>query len=497
MRHTDGSVPHNGSIRMKIKTAKMRYEDVLALPVPAHEKPVRQRMLFRIILFILSVRDLWVTGFTYRTTGLEKLGKDEPCLVLMNHSSFIDLKIASRLLVARPFHIICTADGFVGKKWLMRLIGCIPTRKFMMDVALVRDMVYVVRELKSSILMFPEASYSFDGTQTPLPDSLGKCIKLLKVPVVMIRTSGAFARDPLYNNLQLRKVRVSAEVEYLFSAEDIARKSPQELNDILQEKFTFDYFRWQQENKIIVDEPFRADGLNRMLYKCPRCKTEGRMLGRGTRIGCRQCGKMYELTEYGFLQPVSDSEAERLFRPEEESEEGEKPGLKDGVAEWAEAVKKNRTKGYGKPEPGRAVETCKNAPDNDKEIEFTHIPDWYRWERECVRQELVEGTYRLEVPVVIYMMVNTECIYQVGDGILIHSDKGFHLTGCGGKLDYTQEPTTSYSLYSDFYWYEIGDVICIGDNRAQYYCFPQGCGDIVAKTRLAAEELYKLIRIRA
>lgn len=210
---------------MKIRTAKMGYEDVLALPVPPHEKPVRQRLLFRIILLLLSIWDLWMTGFTYRTKGLEKLAKEEPCLVLMNHSSFIDLKIAARLLISRPFHVICTADGFVGKRWLMRLIGCIPTRKFMMDVTLVRDMVYVVRELKASILMFPEASYSFDGTQMPLPESLGKCLKLLKVPVVMIRTNGAFARDPLYNNLQLRKVRVSAEVEYLLSPEEIEKKS--------------------------------------------------------------------------------------------------------------------------------------------------------------------------------------------------------------------------------------------------------------------------------
>lgn len=458
---------------MKIKTAKMGYEEVLALPVPAHEKPIKQRLLFRLILFILSIRDLWVTRFTYRTVGLERLGKDEPCLVLMNHSSFIDLKIAARLLVTRPFHVICTSDGFVGKRWLMRLIGCIPTRKFMMDVTLVRDMVYVVRELKSSILMFPEASYSFDGTQTPLPDSLGKCLKLLKVPVVIIRTSGAFARDPLYNNLQLRKVRVSAEVEYLLSPEEIAKKSPQELNDILQEKFTFDYFRWQQENQIRVKEPFRADGLNRMLYKCPRCREEGQMLGQGTRITCGRCGKAYELTEYGYLQAVSDAETGSAYRSREEAERNDS----------------------GKDSPGSRENgiTSGSMRDQDGETEFTHIPDWYRWERECVRQELVTGTYRLEVPVVIYMMVNTDCIYQVGEGTLMHSLDGFHLTGCGGKLEYTQEPTASYSLYSDFYWYEIGDVICIGDARAQYYCFPQNCGDIVAKTRLATEELYKLV----
>ena len=324
---------------MKIKTAKMGYEEVLALPAWEHEKPIRQRLLFRMILLLLSMWDLWMTRFTYRTVGLEKLGKDEPCLVLMNHSSFIDLKIAARLLVTRPFHVVCTSDGFVGKLWMMRLIGCIPTRKFMMDVTLVRDMVYAVRELKSSILMFPEASYSFDGTQTPLPESLGKCLKLLKVPVVMIRTNGAFARDPLYNNLQLRKVRVSAEVEYLLSPEEIARKSPQELNDILQEKFTFDYFRWQQENKIRVAEPFRADRLNRMLYKCPRCRTEGRMQGQGTKIVCRQCGETYELTEYGYLQAHED---------------------------------KGTASAYGAER-----ETC-------GQLRFTQNPDGYGWEPECV-----------------------------------------------------------------------------------------------------------------
>lgn len=439
---------------MKIKTKKMSYEEVLALPVPAHKKPIRQRLLFRILLLFLSLPDLWATRFTYRLIGMEKLDKDEPCLVLMNHSSFIDLKIAARLLFTRPFHIVCTTDGFVGKSWLMRLIGCIPTQKFMTDVSLVRDMVYATRELKSSILLFPEASYSFDGTQTPLPESLGKCLKVLKVPVVMIRTYGAFARDPLYNNLQLRKVRVSADMEYLLSTEEIAAKSPQDLNNILKEKFSFDHFRWQQENKIKIKETFRADGLNRMLYKCPRCLTEGRMQGQGTTIRCLHCGKTYELTEYGYLEALPTETGQKKDSPADEN-----PSLR-----------------------GRDT------------LDFTHIPDWYQWERECVRQELSARTYRMEIPVTIYMMVNMKKIYQVGEGTLTHSREGFHLTGCDGKLDYTQEPLASYSLYSDFYWYEIGDVISIGNERVQYYCFPKNCGDIVAKARLATEELYKLGR---
>lgn len=365
---------------------------------------------------------------------MEKLGKDEPALFLMNHSAFIDLKIAAAVLYPRPFNIVCTSDGFVGKKSLMRILGCIPTNKFITDAALVKDLVYVVRELKSSVLMYPEASYSFDGTATPLPDSIGKLLKLLKVPVVMIRTKGAFARDPLYNMLKLRNVRVSAAMEYLLSPEDIERLGANELNGIIKEQFTFDNFRAQQQEGLIIAEDFRADGLNRVLYKCPFCLHEDSMSGRGTVLTCRHCGKSWELTENGYLKA-----------------------------------------------------------DDGTDI-FTHVPKWYAWERECVKKELEDGVYLLDTEVDIYMMVNMKAIYKAGKGRLRHTKEGFELTGCEGKLHYTQGPSASYSLYSDYYWYEIGDMISIGDSKALYYCFPKGERDVAAKTRLAAEELYKMTK---
>ena len=52
-----------------------------------------------------------------------------------------------------------------------------------------------------------------------------------------------------------------------------------------------------------------------------------------------------------------------------------------------------------------------------------------------------------------------------------------------------------HSLNADYYWYEIGDVICIGNQDALYYCFPKGA-DVVTKTRLATEELYKMKKQR-
>ena len=125
-------------------------------------------------------------------------------------------------------------------------------------------------------------------------------------------------------------------------------------------------------------------------------------------------------------------------------------------------------------------------------VVINHIPDWYQWERECVRKELQDGSYKLDVDVDICMLMDTKCLYKVGTGHLLHTVEGFHLIGCDGKLDYKQGPNYSYSLNADFYWYEIGDIICLGDEQVLYYCFPKNAGNVVAKTRMATEELFKI-----
>jgi hypothetical protein len=129
------------------------------------------------------------------------------------------------------------------------------------------------------------------------------------------------------------------------------------------------------------------------------------------------------------------------------------------------------------------------------ETEFAHIPDWYAWERQCVRQEILDGSYKLDADVEIGMLADTRHLYMVGEGHLTHDPvNGFILTGCDGKLNYSQKPQANYSVNADYYWYEIGDIISIGNAEELYYCFPQNACDFVAKTRFAAEEMYKLYK---
>ena len=419
---------------MKIRTRKKSYEEVMALPRPRHRKPLRPSFLLQSVIRLVSLPDLWSTHFKFTKKGMEKV-KGKPCLILMNHSCFMDLMIMSRIFYPKPYGIVCTGDGFVGKEWLMRFLGCIPTQKFVSDVTLIRDMEYMLKKKKVSVLMYPEASYSFDGTPTALPRKMGVLLKKLGVPVVTVSTKGAFTRQPLYNELKKRKVRVSAEVTCLATAEEVQSKSVRELDEMLDAVFTFDHFAWQVETGTEINEDSRADGLERILYKCPHCGTEGKMSGKGVTLSCGACGKTWEMDTLGRLQAM------------------------------------------------------------DGETGFSHIPDWYAWERAQVRKELENGTYSLETDVDIGMMVDFKAIYMVGQGHLSHNENGFRITGCDGALEYSQGPLACYGLYADYFWYSIADVICIGNADALYYCFPKD-GTPVAKTRMAVEELYKLKKAR-
>lgn len=413
----------------------MTYQEVLKLPRIKHKTPLKPQAWLQTIVRLACIPTLRKIGFTYTTERME-LVKDQPCLILMNHSSFTDMKLAFGIFYPQKLGIVTSVDamsGFLGK--LMRLLGCTPTHKYVTDLSLIRDIDHMLKKNKTSVLMYPEAGYSFDGCATAMPKKLGVLMKRLGVPVVTVITQGAFHRDPLYNMLQIRDVKVSAHVKCIATAEEVREKTVEELDALLDESFSFDNFAWQRDHRISIDVPFRADGLHRILYKCPKCGNENRMEGKGIHLTCHACCRRWTMDEYGQLNA-------------------------DGG-----------------------------------ETEFSHIPDWYNWERECVKQELEKGEYLLDTEVDIAVQVNLDGVYRVGTGRLTHSADGFRLVGADGKLDYSQGPTFSHTLYADYYWYEIGDVIGIGDNVFSYFCFPKE-NVSVSKARLATEELFKMKKRR-
>ncbi|MBQ8039117.1 MAG: hypothetical protein IJ274_04500, partial [Lachnospiraceae bacterium] len=125
-----------------------------------------------------------------------------PYLLLVTHSSMVDFNIMLKATHPHPVNNVMTLEGFhTYTEPLMRSLGVLGTRKFITDTHLIRNMKYCIEELKTIFVLFPEARYSLDGCTSYLPDSLGKLVRLLKVPVVVLRIHGNFITNPQWNKM--------------------------------------------------------------------------------------------------------------------------------------------------------------------------------------------------------------------------------------------------------------------------------------------------------
>ncbi len=366
-------------------------------------------------------------------TGME--GIEPPYVLLGNHNAFFDMKVSAMATFPHFANYIVAIDGFIGREWLLRAIGCICKRKFTNDRMLVKHLK-TVTDMKGIVGLYPEARYSLCGTTAVLPDSLGKLCKKLGVPVVMLLCHGHHINHPFWNTRKERGVKpTQAEMKLLYTPEDLEKLTADEINERLVREFQYDDFRWQLENKIKVDDPERAVGLEKVLYQCPSCGTEFHMESSGTLLVCRACRKKWEMSEYGQLKAL------------------------------------------------------------EGETEFAHIPDWYEWERENVKKEVAEGRYSSgELSVSVESLPNAKKFIPLGRGTMVHDMNGFRVkvTDSDGDVhEMVKEVASMYSCHIEYvYLFKHGDCVDLNTLQDTWYVYPDGEDFSVTKMALATEELY-------
>jgi hypothetical protein len=136
------------------------------------------------------------------------------------------------------------------------------------------------------------------------------------------------------------------------------------------------------------------------------------------------------------------------------------------------------------------------AAENGK-TEFSHIPDWYEWERQQVKEQIQSGKYRTELEVNIDSLPNSTGYYRLGKGVLIHDLNGFSLTGDfndknGNIFKIKKAVLENYGVHVEYDYFGKGDGVSFSTNCDTYYMYPTKQRDIVTKIHFATEELYKI-----
>lgn len=393
--------------------------------------PLHQGKFWTWLIWLLS--RIALIGKTYK---VEKIGMENlkpPYMLLSNHMHFIDFELTAMATLPYAVSNVVSIDGYVIKWFLLEWIGAIATRKFTTDVHLVKSIRKVLQ--RGDILcMYPEARYSPCGVTSYLPDSLGKLIKMNKVPVVTMIHHGNHLTAPFWAWRRKRKVPMHAVMTQILTAEQIQQMSVDEINEVLREAFQYDEYRYQKENGILITEPFRAEGLHKILYQCPHCLAESKMASSGTEIFCTECGKRWNLNEDGTLSALSG------------------------------------------------------------ETEFCHIPDWFEWEREQVRGQIERGEYSYADDVEVYSFPHCYRFIPLGKGKVTHDpENGFVLDGLyrGKPYHIQRKPLENNGLHVEYDHNRIKPYDCFEFSTENdcFYCYPTR-KDVITKLSFATEEIY-------
>ncbi len=395
--------------------------------------PIRQPRFMTFLLYIVC--KLLMPRVPYKIEKINMEGLKPPYILLSNHMYFVDFKLSAMATFPHRVNNVATIDGYYRRPWLMELLGCICKRKFTNDLHLIKSIRRVLK--KGDILcMYPEARYSPVGTTAILPDSLGKLIKMNKVPVVVLLHHGNYLHTPFWNYRKPRKVPLYTTMTQILSADDIENMTAEEINAAVRKAMTYDEYKWQKSQGIEIKEDFRAEGLHKVLYQCPACGKEHTMDSKNSEIFCLSCNKRWTLNTDGTLTA------------------------------------------------------------NAGETEFSHIPDWYEWQRSEVRRQIEEGTYSFSDEVEVYSLPSCMKFHDLGKAKLTHdSENGFVLEGFynGEPYKIQRKPHEMYGVHIeyDYCYIKPFDCIDISTEKDSFYCYTS-LQNVVTKLSLATEEIFKI-----
>ena len=394
--------------------------------------PIRQPLFITWLIWMLS--KFAFIGKKYKIEKINMEGLKGPYLMLSNHMYFVDFELAALGLYPQRVNNVINIDGYINRAWLMKLIGGICTRKFTNDLHLIKSIKKVLKR-GDVVGMYPEARYSACGITSYIPESLGKLVKSCKVPVVVIIHQGNHLYTPFWNFRCKRKVPFHTKITQVLTKEQVESLSVDEINQVLKDAFVYDDYKYQKDNNILITEKNRAVGLHKILYQCPHCKTEHQMASIGTEIYCKECGKRWNLNEDGTLSAI------------------------------------------------------------EGDTEFSHVPDWYNWERANVRKEVEENKYSFFDDVEVYSMPRAKTPMLLGKGKIAHTvEKGFVLEGHYNNQDYRilRAPLQSNSLHIEYDHVHIKPYDCFVINTEDdtYFCYPTK-QNVITKIGFAVEEIYQ------
>ncbi len=302
---------------------------------------------------------------------INKVGKlDRPAIVLCNHGSFIDFAYAGILLKKERPHFIVARLYFYHKLLgkVLRYMGCIPKSMFSNDIANVRGCMKVLKS-GGVLAMMPEARLSTVGKFEGIQDSTYSFIQRCAVAVYTVHIDGDYLANPKWGNGMRKGSYVEATLKPLFKAGETKELTLEEVKKRIDQALSYNELDWlKTKPEIKYQSKTIAEGLENILYICPKCGSRYSLKAKGNMLTCECCD------------------------------------LQAHVGNRYEFVDENP---------------------------FVNFRDWYEWQVAESQKEIVSGGYRLESKVELRhgSKDGKRCTRHAGEGVCVLDQTGLTYIG--------------------------------------------------------------------
>lgn len=242
---------------------------------------------------------------------LKVIGKEKvkdlkgPAIVFVNHTHTLDPFWVS---VKMPFHIRWVAGSYLFRMPLVshllsKWLGAISKTQGRSDLETIRSISKALKE-NDIIGLFPEGTRTWDGNTVDIVGSTAKLVRMFRVPVVFINIEGGFAKKPRWADKE-RKGSVFLHVMKVLYPEEIQKMSLPEISAEVEENLMFSHDEWIEKHPEIEYRGPVAEGIERVLYICPECRSIQTYVSSQKSAKCSCCSSVVNVDSHYRLS--SDS----------------------------------------------------------------------------------------------------------------------------------------------------------------------------------------------
>jgi len=236
-------------------------------------------------------------------------GIKRPCIILANHQTLFD-QFAVGLGFSFGINYVASDIIFrygLKSKIMAVLSRPIPFSKGNSDFIAVKNIMSVIKD-GGSVGMFPSGNRSFYGEESTIISGIGKLVKKLKVPLVLVQLRGGFNTLPRWKTRPSRG-KMSGCVTKIIKGDELSVMSDDEVDRIIRKELSFNEFEYNRKAKIVFHGRHKAEFLESMLFYCPCCGCFNGLYSKANDFYCRNCGAWARINSTGFFEKIEKAQA--------------------------------------------------------------------------------------------------------------------------------------------------------------------------------------------